>query len=32
VVLAVTDVALTVPAPFLWIGTSAITPMLGIVM
>lgn len=32
VVLAVTAVALMVPASFLWIGTSAITPMLGIVM
>ncbi len=32
VVLAVTVVALTMPDTFLWIGTQAITPMLGVVM
>ena len=32
VVVVVSAVALIVPASFSWIGTSAITPMLGIVM
>ena len=31
-VLAVSAVALTVPASFEWISTKAITPMLGVVM
>lgn len=32
IVIAVTAIALFVPSSFLWIGTGAITPMLGIVM
>lgn len=32
IVVAVTAVALLVPASFTWMGTSAITPMLGVVM
>lgn len=32
IVVAVTIISLFIPTSFLWIGTGAITPMLGVVM